>query len=102
VLDIYPANEQPIEGVTGEALAQRISEKNTEGAPPFPGVGKGGSHIRYVSSFDDAVSAATYVAQPGDMILTLGAGSVWQLGPIVLEKLKALAKVSSDPAYQSS
>src|SRR5207249_7534509 len=34
VLDIYPASEQPIEGITGEALAQRIWEKAV-GAPPL-------------------------------------------------------------------
>jgi UDP-N-acetylmuramate--alanine ligase len=34
------------------------------------------------------VSAAAAAAQDGDMILTLGAGSVSQLGPMILEKLK--------------
>jgi UDP-N-acetylmuramate--alanine ligase len=81
VLDIYPASEQPIEGITGEALARRISEV----APPFSRpLREGGLSVRYVSSFDDAVSAATSVAQPGDMILTLGAGSVSQLGSMLL------------------
>jgi UDP-N-acetylmuramate--alanine ligase len=74
VLDIYPASEQPIEGITGEALTRRIVEKSAKS-------------ILYVGSFDDAVSAATFVAQPGDIILTLGAGSVSQLGPMLLEKL---------------
>jgi UDP-N-acetylmuramate--alanine ligase len=106
VLDIYPASEQPIEGITGEALAQRIAEKSA-GAPSFPGVGKGtdlgaapplsrsprhgGDFVRYVSCFEDAVSAATSGAQPGDMILTLGAGSVSQLGPMLLERLQTAA-----------
>jgi UDP-N-acetylmuramate--alanine ligase len=103
VLDIYPASEQPIEGITGEALTRRIGEKSA-GAPSFPDVGKGGDlevappfsrslregghTVRYVSSFDGAVSAATSVAQPGDMILTLGAGSVSQVGPMLLEMLQ--------------
>ena len=56
-------------------LAQRIREKN----------GKNG---RYVSSPAEAVDAVTTVAQDGDMILTLGAGSVSQFGPQILEKLK--------------
>ena len=81
VLDIYAASEQPIEGITGEALAQRIAEKSN-------------GPISYVGSFDEAAAAATAAAQPGDMILTLGAGSVSQLGPMVLEKLaKTLAAV---------
>src|SRR5690348_3689625 len=86
VLDIYAASEQPMEGITGEALARRIAEEGM-GAPSFPS-GKGRDFVHYVSSFEDAVSGATSVAKPGDMILTLGAGSVSQLGPMVLEKLQ--------------
>src|SRR6266487_5260307 len=74
VLDIYPASEQPLEGITGEALARRISEK-------------GSCAAEYAVSFDDAVTAATTNAAEGDMVLTLGAGSVSQLAPILLEKL---------------
>src|SRR5579864_4812903 len=75
LLDIYAASEKPIEGITGEALAQRIREKS-------------GKPIEYVSSVADALGAATKAAQAGDMILTLGAGSISQLGPLILEKLK--------------
>jgi UDP-N-acetylmuramate--alanine ligase len=78
VLDIYAASEKPIEGVSGEALAEAIREK-------------GGRDSRYVSSFAEAVSSVSAVAQDGDMILTLGAGSVSQLGPMVLEKLGEIA-----------
>jgi UDP-N-acetylmuramate--alanine ligase len=73
VLDIYPASEQPIEGVTGEALAKRIREKGA---------------AQYVGSFADAVAAVTTATEEGDMILTLGAGSVSQLGPTILETLR--------------
>jgi UDP-N-acetylmuramate--alanine ligase len=89
VLDIYPASEQPIEGVTGEVLARRISEKM--GAPSFPDSAKGGTFVRYASSFEDAVMTATANARDGDMILTLGAGSVSQLGPMVVERLQMAA-----------
>jgi len=74
VLDIYAASEKPIEGITGEALAQSIQEKS-------------GKPVNYSSSFAEAVGAATASAHDGDMILTLGAGSVSQLGPMILEKL---------------
>jgi UDP-N-acetylmuramate--alanine ligase len=80
VLDIYAASEKPIEGITGEALARIIGEE-------------GGRNSQYVSSFPEAVSAAAAVAQDGDMILTLGAGSVSQLGPMILEKLQELEGV---------
>jgi UDP-N-acetylmuramate--alanine ligase len=75
VLDIYAASEPPIEGITGEVLAQRIREKTAK-------IG------RYVSSVAEAVDAAAAVAEDGDMILTLGAGSVSQFGPMILEKLQ--------------
>jgi UDP-N-acetylmuramate--alanine ligase len=75
VLDIYAASEKPIEGISGEALARAVREK-------------GGRSAQYVGSFADAVSSAADVAEDGDMILTLGAGSVSQLGPLILEKLK--------------
>jgi UDP-N-acetylmuramate--alanine ligase len=48
-----------------------------------------------VGSFADAVSAPAAVAQDGDMILTLGAGSVSQLGPMILEKLKERVEVGN-------
>ncbi len=75
VLDIYAASEKPIEGISGEVLARQIEAKSGRG-------------VRYVSSFADAVNSAAAVAQEGDMVLTLGAGSVSQLGPMILEKLK--------------
>jgi UDP-N-acetylmuramate--alanine ligase len=81
VLDIYAASEQPIEGVKGEALAQRISEN-------------GSASAKYAGSFEDAVAAAIGNAQEGDMILTLGAGSVSQLAPMLLEKLEAGIQIS--------
>jgi UDP-N-acetylmuramate--alanine ligase len=74
VLDIYAASEKPIEGINGEALAKTINEKS-------------GRNAHYVSSFANAVKAAADAAADGDMILTLGAGSVSQLGPLIVEKL---------------
>jgi UDP-N-acetylmuramate--alanine ligase len=76
VLDIYPASEAPIEGITGEALAQKVREKTLM---------KG----RYAASPAEAIDAAIAVAEQGDMILTLGAGSVSQFGPMILDRLTA-------------
>jgi UDP-N-acetylmuramate--alanine ligase len=77
LLDIYPASEKPIEGVTAEALVKRIA-------------GAGNVSVAYSSSFSDAVAMVAALAQPGDMALTLGAGSVSQLGPMILQKLQAV------------
>ncbi|HLW86351.1 MAG TPA: UDP-N-acetylmuramate--L-alanine ligase [Candidatus Sulfotelmatobacter sp.] len=79
VLDIYAASEKPIEGITAEALAARIGEAIREDSR---------RSVHYVSSFAEATNSAAAAAQNGDMILTLGAGSVSQLGPMILEKLK--------------
>src|ERR1039458_3905664 len=76
VLDIYPAHEPPIPGITGEMLADRITEVGRQAA-------------LYVSSFAEAVKLAASAAKPGDVILTLGAGSVSHLAPQVLEELES-------------
>jgi UDP-N-acetylmuramate--alanine ligase len=75
ILDIYAASESPIEGITGEALARHIQEV-------------GEHEARYAASFADAAEAVAAAAQEGDMILTLGAGNVSQLGPMILERLQ--------------
>ena len=82
VLDIYAASEPPIEGITAEALAEEIRTIGEQDA-------------RYVPSFAEGVDAICEVAQSGDMILTLGAGSVSHLGPMILEKLQATRKEAS-------
>ena len=74
LLDIYPASEKPIEGITAEALAGRIA-------------GAEKRNVAYARSFADAVATVGALAQPGDMVLTLGAGSVSQMGAMLLEKL---------------
>src|SRR5271165_6425692 len=76
VLDIYPASEPPIPGITGELLVRRIAAS-------------GGQKARYVSSFGEAATLAASEARPGDMILTLGAGNISQLGPHLLEALES-------------
>jgi len=76
VLDIYAASEQPIAGVSGLTLAQKIRCRNQRPA-------------EFASGFDAAVDAVVAEARPGDMVLTLGAGSVSQLGAKILERLRA-------------
>jgi UDP-N-acetylmuramate--alanine ligase len=76
VLDIYAASEQPIAGVTGEALARAVREG-------------GQAQVEYAASVEEAVERLVGTAQSGDMILTLGAGNVSQAGAVVLERLRA-------------
>jgi UDP-N-acetylmuramate--alanine ligase len=81
VLDIYAASEQPIEGVTGEALAAAIRAGGL--------ARNGGGRVMYAGSMGEAVERLVEDAREGDMILTLGAGSVSQAGPMLLDALKA-------------
>ncbi len=84
ILDIYAASEPPIEGITGEALAQHIQEA-------------GEHEARYTASFAEAAEAVVAAAHEGDMILTLGAGSISQLGPMILERLQARELITGTP-----
>ncbi|MFC5864069.1 UDP-N-acetylmuramate--L-alanine ligase [Acidicapsa dinghuensis] len=81
VLPIYAASEEPIPGVTAELLAAGIQ----------------GTEAAYVEDFAAAESRALALAKSGDLILTLGAGSVSQLGP---QLLIALESRPSEPAAQ--
>jgi UDP-N-acetylmuramate--alanine ligase len=72
VLDIYAASEEAITGITAQALVKRIHCECVE----------------YAASPDDAWGGGWGGAREGDAILTLGAGNVSQLAPVVVERLK--------------
>jgi UDP-N-acetylmuramate--alanine ligase len=75
VLDVYAASEAPIAGVNGELLAKRIRD-----------VGR--MDTAYSASFAEAAERVVRLAAPDDMILTLGAGNVSQLGSELLGALE--------------
>jgi UDP-N-acetylmuramate--alanine ligase len=79
VLDIYPAGEQPIEGVTSAALLEKIRKSGHENA-------------LYKNDRDGAIEHIIATAQKEDIVLTLGAGNVWKTGEIILETLRAKEK----------
>lgn len=74
VVELYAASEQPIEGVSAQALVSRV---RAAGHPD----------VRYAGTVADAVAAAVREAQPGDTILTLGAGSVTQAASLIVDGL---------------
>jgi UDP-N-acetylmuramate--alanine ligase len=74
VLDIYAASEEPIAGVDARALVKEIDAV-------------GACTAEYAKSMSAAVSTLVQKAGPGDVILTLGAGSISQAGPMLLEAL---------------
>jgi UDP-N-acetylmuramate--alanine ligase len=75
VTDVYAASEQPIEGATGEALAQRLRDFGHRAA-------------RYVGTLDAGIEQVTSHAKQGDAIITLGAGTVSQAGDLILSRLR--------------
>ncbi len=75
VMDIYAASEAPIEGVTAELLTARIRQFGHRSAD-------------YVGTMERGVSELAGLARPGDLVLTLGAGSVWQAADLLLARLK--------------
>ena len=72
--DIYAASEDPIPGVTVDALAAAIN-------PQLAG------RLHLARTLDEVVSAVLSLAQPGDAVITLGAGSIGTVGPRVLTAL---------------
>ena len=75
VLDIYAASEKPIPGVSGELLAERMRDFGHRCA-------------EYTGTIDQAIEAVLNNVREGDVVLTLGAGNVWQAGERLLERLR--------------
>jgi UDP-N-acetylmuramate--alanine ligase len=82
VLPIYAASEEPIEGVTGQALGRRI-------------IAHGHKHVVMADGIADATEQLKTLLAPGDLLLTLGAGDVWKVGA---ELLKEPWGASENPA----
>ena len=76
VLDIYAASEQPIEGITAEVLTDNIRKY-------------GHKNVTYIGDIETAVEKVLPELQEGDLLITLGAGTVTRLSDEFLEKLKA-------------
>jgi UDP-N-acetylmuramate--alanine ligase len=74
VTDVYGAGEPPIEGVTGEVLAQQIRQYR--------------ENVQYVANWMDIPTLLADEVHPGDTLITLGAGTVNRIGPMLLELLQ--------------
>ena len=69
VLEIYAASEKPIAGISSEAIVEKMKRG------------------KFIPNFIDAVEAVVKSAKPGDVVITLGAGDVSSLAPIIVEEL---------------
>ena len=73
--DIYPAGEDPIPGITLGTLVQAI-RRDVRGP------------IEVVPALEDVVTAVAHTARPGDVVITLGAGSIGTLPERIVEALQ--------------
>ena len=73
LLDVYAAREADTLGVSGATLAAALERHHAD--------------VRYVLTADAALSDAAVKTQPGDVLVTMGAGDVSALGPRLLEAL---------------
>ncbi len=78
VTDIYAASEDPIPGIDGQVFAESVEQH-------------GHKSVEYVGSVASGVARLTEIAQPGDLVLTMGAGSVSLAGEDVLRRLEEKA-----------
>lgn len=76
VLDIYPASEQPIEGITAEVLAEKVA-------------GFGHRGVRYIGDIGTAAEVVSTELEPNDLVITLGAGSITRLSEEILQQLRS-------------
>ena len=72
LLEIYPAGEEPIPGITSAAIAKRMDSDK----------------VTYEPSMTEVISKVITNARGGDLVLTLGAGDVSSLAPLILENLQ--------------
>ncbi len=75
ILPVYAAGEKEIQGVDGASLCRAVSTH-------------GHKEAHHMTDKTSAVAFLKTLLKPGDLLLTLGAGDVWQVGGTVLEMLQ--------------
>lgn len=75
ISDIYPAGEEPIEGITGKWLYSKVK--------------KGGhKSVEFIPDKNEVVNYLDEMVKPGDLVITLGAGDVYKVGENLIERLE--------------
>ena len=72
MLDVYPAREDPEPGVTGLLVAEKVP----------------GGRAHFIPDRGDLPAAVAAAARPGDLVLTMGAGDITALGPLIVTALR--------------
>jgi UDP-N-acetylmuramate--alanine ligase len=76
ITDIYAARERPIQGITGELIAESA-------------VGFGHRNVQYVPDRNELPERMKDLLQPGDIVVTMGAGDIWKSGEEILNALNS-------------
>ena len=72
MLDVYGAREDPVPGVTGALVSGAFADPE---------------HVHFVPDWQQAADYTASIARPGDYVITLGCGNVYQIIPQVLQAL---------------
>ena len=75
VTEIYPAREEPIVGVSGKLVVDRLTELR----PGMP--------VGWAPTVESAAALSAALARTGDVVVTIGAGDVDRAAPLILERL---------------
>ena len=93
VMDVYAAREDPMPGVSGELITDRLSDQHGRGV-------HAGECALFVPSWSEVAPLVAKIAKPGDLVLTVGAGDVTMIGPEILRLLRqrpVTSAVASSP-----
>jgi UDP-N-acetylmuramate--alanine ligase len=90
VMDVYAAREDPMPGVSGALVTDRLLEQRGDAGA--------GDSVRFVPSWSDVAPLVVQLARSGDLVLTVGAGDVTMIGPEVLRLLGGRPDVPGAPS----
>jgi len=76
VTDIYPAREEPIQGITGELIVNAAKQF-------------GHKEVYYVPDKKQVPQFLQSIVKSGDIVVTMGAGDIWKFGDEFLKKLQS-------------
>ncbi len=74
--DIYSAGEAPIEGITGRLLPEKVLSHDAQ------------KDVQYIERLEDLPEVLYREARPGDMIFTMGAGTIYQAGERLIRMIQ--------------
>ena len=74
ITDIYAAGESPIPSISGQSIVSEILN-NCQ------------NDVTYLPNIEDLVKTLKNIAKPGDLVITMGAGSITKIGPLLLQSI---------------